>query len=331
MTAFDESDESPGLIDLRPMDVGDILDGTIRIYRQKPWVFMGILALIVGLPIYAQQIASVYFWDILLEIVRSMGRPEAINAFYSQEFIYASIATLVVGIIMFFIAPLAQAAMVYAVSEVILDRDISIAESIRIIRPRVWKIILAYLMYVALLTIFFLPFFIFLVLAPMTPDRIVFLIGFLITFFLCFLFIFFFLIKFLFIPQAVVLDDVGAVNALRRSFSLTSGYWWRTFGIYILIMVMVSAIVGLLTQGINLVENGLMAIPGMTEVATIAIGSFVAALMSIAINPITTIATTLLYYDLRVRKEGFDMLLLAESLIDEKELTLDPSEQTPVG
>jgi hypothetical protein len=331
MTAFDESDESAGLIDLRPMDVGDILDGTIRIYRQKPWVFMGILALIVGLPIYAQQIASVYFWDILQTIMHNIGRVEALNAFYSQEFIYSAVAVFAVGTIMFFIAPLAQAAMVYAVSEIILDRDISIAESIRIIRPRVWKIILAYLMYVALLTIFFLPFFLFIVISPLTPDKVLFIIGFLITFFICFLFIFYFMIKFLFIPQAVVLDDVGAVSALRRSFTLTSGFWWRTFGIYILIIIMVSIILGLLSQGIKLVQTGLMAIPEMTEVVSIAIGSLVAALMSIAINPITTIATTLLYYDLRVRKEGFDMLLLAESLADDKEAELEPSEQVPIG
>jgi len=178
--------------------------------------------------------------------------------------------------------------------------------------------------------VFFLPFFIFLVIAPLTPDRIILLVGSLITFFFCFVFIFYFMIKFLFIPQAVVLDDVGAVNALRRSFSLTSGYWWRTFGIYILILLIVSIIIGLLTRSIDLVEIGLRAIPGITQTVSIAIGSIIATAMSIAINPITSIATTLLYYDLRVRKEGFDMVLLSESLKGEEDVT-DPFQQVPIG
>lgn len=331
MTAYDENGEAQGLIDLRPMDVGDILDATIRVYRQKPWVFMGIIAVIVGLPLYVQQIANEYFNNALMGILQSLERgPEAINAFYSEEFIYPSIAMFVVGTIMFFVAPLAQAAMVYSVSETILNRDAGIWDSIRVIWPRAWKIILAYLLYVLILMVFFLPFFIFLVIAPLTPDRIILLVGSLITFFFCFVFIFYFMIKFLFIPQAVVLDDVGAVNALRRSFSLTSGYWWRTFGIYILILLIVSIIIGLLTRSIDLVEIGMRAIPGITETVSIAIGSIIATAMSIAINPITSIATTLLYYDLRVRKEGFDMLLLSDSLKGEEDVT-DPFQQVPIG
>lgn len=42
--------QSESLIELRPMDLGDILDGTIRVYRSKPWLFVSIIAVLAGIP-----------------------------------------------------------------------------------------------------------------------------------------------------------------------------------------------------------------------------------------------------------------------------------------
>jgi len=50
MTIPGEETKKKRIIELRPMDVGDILDSTIRIYRAAPWTLIGIWAVIVGVP-----------------------------------------------------------------------------------------------------------------------------------------------------------------------------------------------------------------------------------------------------------------------------------------
>ena len=54
MTLPGEETEKKRIVELRPMDVGDILDGTIRIYRAAPWTLIGIWAVIVGVPLAVQ-------------------------------------------------------------------------------------------------------------------------------------------------------------------------------------------------------------------------------------------------------------------------------------
>ena len=52
-----------------------------------------------------------------------------------------------------------------------------------------------------------------------------------------------------------------------------------------------------------------LATTGDVRLAVVAVGS---ALLGALINPITTIAIVLLYFDLRVRKEGLDLDQLAQ-------------------
>jgi hypothetical protein len=129
----------------------------------------------------------------------------------------------------------------------------------------------------------------------------------------------------------VVLDDTSAVDSLRRSFGLSGGYWWRTFGTYILITFIINVIGFLLGQSGNIVEILLRLIPGIPPSVVGAVGAAIFTAVSLLLNPITWIVTTLMYYDLRIRKEGFDVILLASSLMGspvERSLTTD---QIPIG
>jgi hypothetical protein len=141
----------------------------------------------------------------------------------------------------------------------------------------------------------------------------------------------FLLVKLLFIPQAVVLDDLGALRAFGRSYSLTGGYWWRIWGIYLLVSFIVLIIVGLLQQGAKIAEMGLRIVPGMSELGIAASSGVLMTLISIVIQPLAVIATTLLYYDLRVRKEGFDLLVLAASVAGEEPEEVKPFDGVPIG
>src|SRR5439155_17274814 len=56
------------------------------------------------------------------------------------------------------------------------------------------------------------------------------------------------------VVPAVMVESLGPVQALRRSWRLVQGYWWRTFGLVILLAILSSVITAgpaYLVQGIS--------------------------------------------------------------------------------
>jgi hypothetical protein len=121
---------------------------------------------------------------------------------------------------------------------------------------------------------------------------------------------------------AVVLEGIGPVDALRRSWQLVKGSWWRVFGITLLAGIVV-AIIGFILQlpfgivsgltggggGFTMIGAGsttATAAPTVLSVAITAIGSIIAATCT---RPISAGVTVLLYTDMRVRGEGLDLAL----------------------
>jgi Membrane domain of glycerophosphoryl diester phosphodiesterase len=106
----------------------------------------------------------------------------------------------------------------------------------------------------------------------------------------------------------VVLEQVGPVQALRRSFALTKGRWWPIFGILIASGLMTGIPSGILTQIISTLLKSL----GGNNAGFEFIWSAIAGTVSTAIfTPLSAAITVFLYFDLRVRKEGFDLQRLA--------------------
>jgi uncharacterized membrane protein YraQ (UPF0718 family) len=95
---------------------------------------------------------------------------------------------------------------------------------------------------------------------------------------------------------------------LVRSWSLVRGFGWRILGIRILVGLITGIISGLLVSLLALAGAGL-DVNGQLIVQQAA-----SAVVGVFVGPVTYIAVTLLYYDVRIRKEGFDIEMLAQSL-----------------
>jgi hypothetical protein len=324
------------LIDIRPMDMGDILDGTIRVYRRNPWVFVSILAALIGIPTFFSQIANRYFFGIYAQVISPSNMqnfsPESLRAFISPEALMAEGVMILMGLVMFFLQPMASAVMVHAVSETILGREVSFARSFQTVKPSFGTIILAYFLYVVIILAILAPMVGALVWMGMKPDDVFLVMPiFIIVMLACSILMFFFSVKFLFIPQAVVLDGTQAVGSLGRSYRLTAGYWWRILGIYIFISFIVGIIVGLLSQAVSVVELGLRAVEQIPKPLIVSLGAAVNTALALFLNPVVSIATTLMYYDLRIRKEGFDVILLASSLLGGASGREEQGVDVPIG
>ena len=108
-------------------------------------------------------------------------------------------------------------------------------------------------------------------------------------------------------PAVVMLEHAGAGDSFTRSRALAKGDTLRILGMIGLTTLVVFMLTFAVTAGIAIMSG--VGADGEARMAEAA-GNVV----TILVYPIVPVVTTLLYYDLRIRKEGFDLELLAGSL-----------------
>ncbi len=110
----------------------------------------------------------------------------------------------------------------------------------------------------------------------------------------------------------VIMENCGPLGALRRSTALIRGSWWRVFGITIVFGLVVLGLAILLTLPFAL---GTKVVGADIASGVPAVIQFLVSLVvETVVPPVAFIAGTLLYYDLRVRKEAFDFATLSREL-----------------
>ncbi|HEU4829744.1 MAG TPA: hypothetical protein VFT04_11180 [Gemmatimonadales bacterium] len=106
---------------------------------------------------------------------------------------------------------------------------------------------------------------------------------------------------------ALVLESIGAGKAMSRSWHLTKGFRLRVVGLLFVVMIIV--LIPMFALGII----GGMFGSGESRTTTV-IFTAIIGVVSLIITPLLYCVLTLLYYDLRVRKEGYDLEVLASEL-----------------
>jgi hypothetical protein len=112
-------------------------------------------------------------------------------------------------------------------------------------------------------------------------------------------FAFYLTIKWLLVLQTVMLEESRVTQSLARSSALVTGNWWRTLGVCILPAIAPTIVVGIPV----LVALAFWGDPA-GFVATV-LQRVVSMSPTLVIVPLATIAQTLLYFDLRARRERY--------------------------
>jgi hypothetical protein len=112
---------------------------------------------------------------------------------------------------------------------------------------------------------------------------------------------------------------IGIVEALRRSSRLVSRSWWRTFGILLLVfivVVIVSYAIGIpFSLPATLGDGDMFTMAGMSFGALVV--STIGEIISVTITaPFSAGATVLLYIDRRIRREALDIELARAANVD---------------
>jgi hypothetical protein len=267
-------------LDLRPLALGEILDRTFSLYRRHFMLFLGITA-IPNLLVLAYNLATTMmtkFPVAPVPVPAEQLQARAPSGLFALGFGGAIIALLIYWIVYLF----AQGGTVYAVSELYLGRTTTIRESLGRVRGQILNLmgvtLLNGLAVMGAMIFFIIP-------GIYVACRLV----------TC-------------VPAAL-LEDLGPRSSLERSFKLTKDNAGRAFVIFLLYMILIWAAASLLTWPFAAGLVASLKDPAMLRIwlALTQVGSFVAGVL---VGPFLTIATSVFYYDLRVRKEAFDLQLM---------------------
>ena len=292
---------------LRPLGVGDVLDRTFTVYRSKPLVFIALSAIwYLLLVLVFVGLAVGVFASALTAFARQATTPSPDQIAGAVTGIIGFVLIAVIVAILAFSAQ--SASLVYASARRYLAKDVAIGESFRAGLSASWRLFLAgVLVFLAIVAVWA----VLLILAAVTQQGLAFVIAIpaaiVATAFLgC---------SWLVAPIVVVVEKMGPISALGRAWRLSAGHRWRIFGIQILLFILnlvLSLLIGGIFGGVA-AASGQSGAPGQFG-ATSVVQSIVNLASTIIWAPVEWIAFTVLYYDLRVRKEAFDLQLAAEAL-----------------
>ncbi|MDE0376610.1 MAG: hypothetical protein OXK16_11720 [bacterium] len=111
--------------------------------------------------------------------------------------------------------------------------------------------------------------------------------------------------------EALIIEGVGPMESIKRSWRLVSGERWRVFGAGVLVIVLMVIFVGVVSAVIALILSAVLGVSGgMT-------GYLVQQVASLLSIPLTAALGTVIYLDLRVRKESLSADELAAALSEQ--------------
>lgn len=270
------------LATMRPRSLWDILDDAFDLYRQKFVLFAGSAAL-VDVPAYALYIA------VFTNITRQYGSLDVPENFIGA---FGSVLSgwLLSAPFLYLAYVVRGGAIAIITNDMLLGRD----DGVTI--PNVYRRTVRHFLPLLLSSLF--------VILLMWLGFLALIIGALYV-----------ITIYAFVSQVVVLENAGPATALGRSRELCRGGRWTTFGLILLVGVITTV----LSRGIGrLLEELLNLFPSgsITERAAqvFALQQVTSSAISILLAPILGIATTLLYYDFRVRREGLDIIAQAGAI-----------------
>ncbi len=259
---------------LTAQSVSELLDASLRMYRVKFVPFTGIVALIMVPE------------GILEFILIFLMAPEA----FQQAQTYLTN----------FFSTFATLALAVGISNYYLGREFSIKSSYVVGLKRFWSVIWANFLKGLAAGSLVIVAFVCLLSTVQALAYVLFVFAVPIILFLS--------TRWSLSTQAIVLEDMGGSEGLSRSWALTKGYFWRVFG--------TSVLAGLLSLLITLVPSTMISyILGAMNISfrIIQVVELVVGQLGLILTlPFSIAVQVVIYYDLRIRKEGFDLLMLAD-------------------
>jgi len=298
----------------RAMSIPELIDGAFTLYRRNFLLIVAIAAVI--------QVPFAAVDYLLYRVIDVGGRLDDVNALTRQIENQGNVATttqrdalvgdfvallayvaVLFAIQFLVVRPLSQAATVTAVSERYLERPASLGRSYAAALAR-WRPLLAMvLIQVGLLVLGAGVVVLLLVIAGSDAVALPILLG--VGLLIVAIVV---AVRWSLGAQVVVVERTSGFGGLKRSWTLTRSRFWRT--VWFMVLLWLITIVAALI--ISLVFT--LPFSGAGNNVRQAVSQVGGTLANVFVVPLTLIAVTLYYYDLRIRREAFDLEMLAATL-----------------
>ena len=286
-------------IRFRPMPLPELLDELFRLYRRHFSVIAGISLLLVIPGLLTSLLSGSYRTNpigILLQYISSGGGAAALQQIQAAQAQQNSAWSALEGLIALIIVPFSLGALYRAAVDGAKGQAMTIASVLKGTLARYWPLygfaILTGLFGVVLVIVFVIG------LVLLVLPGLAALCGGV-----------YFAVRWSVSIAAMMAENIGPIRGLGRSWNLVKGMWWRTFGI-ILLAVIAYIIIYLALLALFTVVAAIM--PAISTDTRSGVATAATTLVDALIAPMFPILLTLLYFDLRVRKEGLDLDQLAE-------------------
>jgi hypothetical protein len=312
---YGQPDLKPGVVPLRPLGLGEMLDGAVGVMRRYPRPTLGMSAAVAVVMALLNVV-------LLLTVLRPLatfdpttpltGDTEQLQSLLGG----AAVGGLLSGLLALLAGAVLTGILTAVVGKAVLGQPLDVRQAWETVRPQLWKLVAVSVLIalgvvvVALVTA--------LVVGGVVaaggagPGAVLLAVPIGLAGVLAAVYV---AVRLSLAPCALVLERVGVGDSLRRSWALVKGDWWRVFGITALTLV-IAAFVSVLVQapfelfgsgGFAGLTGGGDALAARTLIAS-SIGAIVASTL---IDPFTAGVRALLYVDRRMRAEGLDVALAA--------------------
>ena len=311
----------PGIIPLRPLTVGELFNGAFQAVRVNPQTMFGFafaIMAVVGL------VQAFFASSSTSSLTRALSSGDTEDLVYSLG---GSMGSFVTSGLTLLATAFLSGMLALTVWDAVLGRKSSPADAWHRFSPRFVPVLLAtlligiieFVVIVLVLLVFMIPFFLVVVNAASARSydsasagiggalSIIFLMIVALIVVACF-----FTVKFAFTSSAVVLEGLGPVDAIKRSWSLSKGSFWRILGRILLIGV----VIGLISSVLGAVVGAILGVGANAADSVgmlVAFSAFVSALLSAVVIPVQSSFYTLMYLDERMRKENLAPMIAQEA------------------
>ena len=300
----------PGIVPLRPLQFGDILDGAVKSVRFNPTSMVGLSVLVLAVFLVPSAALGIGATHLMSSFLSRFG-PEA-EAFQGIP------STLVQAVFTALATAVLSGLLVHVVGQAVLGRKPDIGQTWRSTRGRLLPLLaltfLSGLFSLVSTALLIGPGVLLLVNDSIGAGVALLVLG-LIALIVVALAV---STKISLAAPAIVLEGHGVLAGLRRSFALTKGAaFWRILGITLVAGLLAGLAGSLLGLPFSIIGIGIAGAVGQGSEAGQMIVTFLSHLSALLSGAITTpfaaAVTGLLYIDRRMRLEALDVVLLREA------------------
>ncbi len=281
---------------LRPLTVGEILDSSFRLYRRRFGALVGVCAVVV-VPLALVQLVVNLSAQETTTVTRFGGSIYRSTAVSSGTQLFLLLFGLLISGLNITVA---QGAAMRILSDHYLGTETSWSESLRYAFARfgslLWIVILTGLAWIFGAFFCFIPgIYLYVSFAVVMPVRLI--------------------------------EDERGGQALSRSRALVAGRWWPTFSTLLVVLFITTTLTFVVTVFVG--GSTILATNTASSTTTRVVTELLTAGVNVIVTPISAAVATIIYFDLRVRKEGFDLALMIQRLDQPTVAATRPDVVTP--